>query len=164
MAAASAKSHRGSGWDCQGDTEIGMGIQVTPKHISHYCTWPPTYILSDWDMELQPPFFSWPKPHPHRHSWHDPSWMPRSWSLHSPITGSPLGTSGSLLWTVLKFVQFVLKFPSAFLPPWLHRRLLAHSLSGLSVAQPRWLESASGWTNRLQDTVTSWANAACVAQ
>ena len=117
-----------------------------PKHTSHHCTWPPLCILSGWDMELQPPRSLGQCP-----------------ILTGPVDTTPPGCcflghstipSPVALWVLLVHCS-VLKFPSAFLPPCLHRSLLAHSHCGLAVAQTRWLESASGWTNRFQDTVTS---------
>ena len=132
--------------------ELGMGKPVTVNHTSHHCTWPPIYILSGPDTELQlPPSLDWSPILPGTADTTPPGCrFPGASTIPSPVA----------LWAC----RSVLKFPSALLPPWLYHSLLSHPHCGLAVAQSPWLESASGWTNRLKDTVIGSASSASVAQ
>lgn len=127
--------------------EIGTGIQVTPSILHTIVPGLPStsFLVGTWSSSLLVLLANAPSsqaqltlPLP------DAAFSVTPQSIPSPVA----------LWVLLVHCS-VLKFPSAFLPPCLHRSLLAHSHCGLAVAHTRWLESASGWTNRFQDTVTS---------
>lgn len=96
---------------------------------------PPSLLVLTLSSLLH--YFPWMKHHSSMYSWHKPL----------PVAGPPgvttLLSPGTLC--VLPTCCHIWSFPVPF-PPWLHQ---VHPQCGLTVAQPPWLGSMSGWTHGL---------------